>query len=257
MKLKRYYFFVVEGIHDSAAIGKVLKKRGFVNKRFIHEVDEYWDRLIPKSFPHKGDLQKRVPTPEFYQNETISIGVLNAGGETNIAPAIEGSVLNLSVDELSGIAIFCDADSLKAKLKFDAIYRHVQEIEDDEIKVIFKDVEFNKIKESSCKVGIFIFPDNNSIGTLEDFLLLGGETKYADLHELAQVYTKNIPSKYRREWGPTSENKVLVGVMANVLKPGKSNQVSISDNKWITEESLRETNQKELSDFLSAFVIQN
>ena len=32
--------------------------------------------------------------------------------------------------------------------------------------------------------------------------------------------------------------KMLVGVIANALKPGKANQVSIQDNNWINPETL-------------------
>ncbi|AQQ52247.1 DUF3226 domain-containing protein [Planococcus lenghuensis] len=253
--MSKYYFFVVEGVHDTAAIGKILRKKGFSNKRLMKDVDSYWERIIPKSFPHNGDLQKRVPTPDFYQNDAVSIGVLNAGGETEIASAIEGSLLNLSIDDLNGIAIFCDADSLEAKDKFDYIYKSIQNIEDEEIRNFFYDVQFNNIKNSNCKAGIFIFPDNNSTGTLEDFLLLGGEREYADLYDSAQLYIENIPDTYTSKWKPSSKNKVLVGVIANVLKPGKANQVSILDNEWITEESLKDTNQKELKGFLDNLLI--
>lgn len=255
MIMKRYYYFVVEGVHDVAAIGKILKQKGYVHKKYIQDVDNYWDRLIPKTFPFEGDLQKRVPVPVFYQNETDSISIVNSGGETNIPEVIEGSLLNLPFENLNGVAIFCDADTLTASEKFESVCRMIQTIDDKQIRELYTDLSFNSIKNTNYKAGIFVFPDNSSEGTLEDFLLLGGSRHYADLYEPAQVYLESIPDVYKKKWKLSSENKVLVGVMANVLKPGKANQVSIQDNNWITEESLNDTNQKELKEFIDELLI--
>lgn len=38
---------------------------------------------------------------------------------------------------------------------------------------------------------------------------------------------------------PEIWNKAKVGCIANVMKPGKANQVSIADNDWVSEKTLK------------------
>ena len=49
--MKKYYYLIVEGVHDSAAIGRFLKEKGIVLKRNVDQIDSFWERLIPRSFP--------------------------------------------------------------------------------------------------------------------------------------------------------------------------------------------------------------
>ncbi len=44
--------------------------------------------------------------------------------------------------------------------------------------------------------------------------------------------------------------------MTNVLKPGKANQVSISDDKWVSEATITGSNDiKKLYDFINEFIL--
>ena len=64
---RRLSYIAVEGQHDAAFIGRLLRNAGFgivVNK---HDLDPAYIRLVPTDFPYGDDLLKRVPVPFFYQ----------------------------------------------------------------------------------------------------------------------------------------------------------------------------------------------
>jgi hypothetical protein len=83
-------------------------------------------------------------------------------------------------------------------------------------------------------------------GTLEDILLALGDAVYPDLTAAARGYA----DKWRQEadaapattdWKeirkPAGTKKATIGAMTAVLKPGKSTQVSLEDNRWVSEQT--------------------
>ena len=92
-------------------------------------------------------------------------------------------------------------------------------------------------------------------GTLEDLLLDSGRIVYNDLLIQAQQYVNKIDNEYKKKWSISSEKKVIIGTISNVLKPGKSNQVSISDDKWISREIVcKNENVQKLYSFIENFI---
>ncbi|WOV85027.1 hypothetical protein PGH26_03610 [Sporosarcina jeotgali] len=248
--MKKHYYFIVEGVHDTAAIGRFLKQFNLSRIQRIEKLDPFWERTIPKSFPHEGDLLKRVPVPMYFQNDVISVAIQTAGSDSLIAATFNGLV-NIDYDELSGIAVFCDADEKVAEERFEQVYQSLLKSSEYEMKVFIENVQFNRIKHHPTKFGIFVFPNNEDSGTLEQLLLEGGEAAYPDLLHSAKKYVDEVSAIYKRKWTQSSEVKVLFGVAANILKPGKANQVSIQDNDWIGTKTIEQTNQIKLKKFLS------
>jgi len=97
---------------------------------------------------------------------------------------------------------------------------------------------------------MFVFPNNQDKGTLENILLEGGNIAYPDFLIPARKYLESIPSSYKEKWNKSKESKALFGVMANVLKPGSANQVTIQRDNWISEETIKQTDQQKIKDFL-------
>lgn len=251
--MKEYYYFIVEGVHDTAALRRFLKLFNIKSVTQIERIDSFWKRTIPTSFPHNGDLQKRMPVPQFFQNDEISIAIQTAGGDSKIVDAFEG-LWNIDYEKLSGLAIFCDADDQTAEYRFNDLTSYLTDNIDEEYKILFENLEFNQINVSPMKFSIFVFPNNKDDGTLEKLLLEGGEVVYPHLLDEARKYVASIPEEYKRHWRPSSESKVLFGVVANVLKPGKANQVSIQDNEWISLKTIEQVNQVRLYEFLKTFI---
>lgn len=252
--MRDYYFFIVEGPHDSAAVGRFLKSYHCKIVRSLKDVDAFWSRLIPKNFPYQDDLLKRMPVPTFYQNDEISIAIYSAGGEENIPVAFD-SLLNISTENLSGIAIFFDADEDNPERKFSKMHQKLMNSIDEEFIPIVEGLSFNKIKSSPIKCGFFVFPNNMEKGTLENILLEGGEIIYKDIIGHAKEYLNNVPSAYTEKWNDAKYAKSLFGVMANLLKPGSANQVSIQRDKWISDETIQQTSQRNLELFIKEMIM--
>lgn len=71
-----YYFIIVEGVHDIAAVSRCLELENYTKILKESELDKFWIKLVPKTFPYNGDLRRRVPVPTFYRNETNSIAIM-------------------------------------------------------------------------------------------------------------------------------------------------------------------------------------
>jgi hypothetical protein len=95
------------------------------------------------------------------------------------------------------------------------------------------------VPKKSQSVGIFVLPDNSMQGVLEHLILECGEVVYPELVERARQYVSAFGEgeRKRAKWRPFSEPKAVVASVSSLLKPGKTNTSSISDNRWIGEET--------------------
>ncbi|MGR6008841.1 DUF3226 domain-containing protein [Bacillus cereus] len=129
-------------------------------------------------------------------------------------------------------------------------YQNLQGIGEDCILEQLSSINIGQVSTGNPKVGIYVFPNNEETGTLEKVLLEGANQSYPELVKEATSYIDNIDDKYKKKWKPSDSQKVLVGCIANILKPGKANQVSIQDNDWICGKSLENGSQFILNDFI-------
>jgi hypothetical protein len=104
--------------------------------------------------------------------------------------------------------------------------------------------------------GIFVLPDNQHQGTLEDILLETAEINYAHLSSAAKAYIESIDSgKFGKHdldefKKPAGQKKARLSSMASILKPGKAIQNSIQDNRWLEGEAQNLPAVKAISTFL-------
>ena len=61
----KYYYFIVEGPHDLAAIGKILKLKDFSEVRNVSESIDTWRTLIPNKYPFIEDKLDRIFTNRY------------------------------------------------------------------------------------------------------------------------------------------------------------------------------------------------
>lgn len=254
----KYYFIVVEGVHDIAAISKYLKLQNFQPILLESDLDSFWKKLIPKSFPYNGNLRMRVPVPTFYQSETKSVAIMGSNGTDEIIKTIN-MLTNIDYELLSGIAIFRDADNEAIDSLLEELNTRIESEIEDEFREKITEIKTSITINDDFRYGVYIFPNNNSQGTLEKLLLEGAELNYAELHLEANKYLNAVSEKnlnYVRgsNFNGSKRDKILVGVIANIMKPGKANQVSIQDNNWLTTESLEFRGQKEFKEFLDEFL---
>lgn len=236
----KYIFLAVEGQHDIAVAGKILELRGIKKKRLKSEVDSFWYRLIPKDFPIDDDLLKRVPVPRFYQGGEVSVAIAEMVGHTGITKTIRS--LSAAVDsvKLHALGIICDADDEAVNHRFNRIQNDISSVTDPIISNLFSGLEIGCVSTNIPKAGVFIFPDNSNYGCLDCVLLECAATSYHDILPAAEQYINNVPDAYKAKWKTYDRQKAVVGCIANILRPGKSNQVSLEDNAWVCQSTVTE-----------------
>ncbi len=103
------------------------------------------------------------------------------------------------------------------------------------------------VSNSGLRMGVWVFPDCRSAGTLEDLLKTAGQEVYPKLMdnagrfigELGDLRDLGLNSGERREFNkPAGKDKALLAVVANVLRPGRAVHNSIQDNRWISSQSI-------------------
>lgn len=231
-----YSYLVVEGPHDVAFVGKVLREHGFSRTQLYSSLDNYWRELVPKTYPHRDDLLARVPVPQFFSGANHSVAVHAAAGMTEIVDRIEETLTQLAAPP-TGIGAILDADS--SSTAADRKANVVGQLQARNIPVA---------TTSPCEAGacaVYVLPDDSSPGTLETLLVDCAQVQYPTLfglassHVAAVLSNSAIPSKEQKDIKkPAGVMKATVASMASVLKPGKAVQVSIEDNAWVATTTL-------------------
>ena len=75
---------------------------------------------------------------------------------------------------------------------------------------------------------------------MENLLLQTAENAYPELYSLATEYVQKASEFQTKLKKEQNAKKAKVGCIANAMKPGKANQVSIADDEWISEKTLKE-----------------
>jgi len=252
----QYSYLVVEGSHEVEFIGRLLRMSGLRKTRLIEDLPGFWHPLVPTSFPHGGDLLKRMPVPVFFQDDTRTVAVHSAGSISRLVPTVEETLTILGAKKagISAIGMLLDADQNGARNHFDSLRAKIQTI-----GLLFPD-EPGTVNHTGVRTGIFAFPDNHNPGTLEDLLDDCAALIYPDLREEAHQFTARAASAQlkpedRSELAkPAGELKVTMGCIANFLRPTKAIQTSIEDNRWLCDESLALPRIAKLNAFLKDLI---
>ena len=253
-KSQPYVIIVGEGPHDAAAVEKILTLWGFHEERDIKQVPSLFSPMIPRNYPVKdGYLGRFVPHPSFFRKGDGYVVTYNAGGMANIGSGLfkllGGGQIGL-LSNLRSLAVLADMDRETAEKRTKQIQAQMDKkfsstgrvqirlsapTQQGEVIII---LDADKTDENrTVPAFLYLFPDNTQQGTLEKVLLAGAENSYPDLLTGARNYLDQV----NREKYPLpnfNAAKVAVGVIANVLKPGKANQVSIADDDWFTVDTL-------------------
>ena len=239
----RNYLIVCEGPHDSATIGKILKTLYFSKIKAISEISECWKKIIPTKYPFNEDNLDRVsPVPDFYisGDNSISVAIKSTGGDSKLVEELDLILISLErkeLEQINGVAIFLDADDKDADTRIEKLYKCIDKNTDLTFKSeVFKN-KVGNLNSVNMKTNIFVFPNNDEMGTLEDLLIELGKKEYPDLMKKAINFVDSIPKEYESNLLKGSKKKKsIIGIVSNILKPGKANQITIFDDKWITIE---------------------
>jgi hypothetical protein len=250
--MKKYFYFVTEGPQDIALIAKLLRynKLKQIDEKSL--VDPFWHRLIPSTFPHQDRLNQPVPVPRFLESSESSIALQSAIGETRLVKTLQEDFNTIELSAITGLAIILDSDKASPEERFAVIKK---EIENLGLGLNLPDKP-GMVSTSFPLFGVFIFPDNTSTGTLENLLIECAEENYPNLVQLSREYIDKIDKSQlksddlRELRKPAGKNKAIVGGVSNILKPGRTLQVSLQDNNWIDDRTIDLPKIKSLRVFL-------
>lgn len=251
-----YALIGIEGYHDQAFIGKILKLFQFQDFRTAtgfkgqeEKLDPFWRSLRPNYPKQDGNLYTRLNMPSILFNDNLSIA-LYVG---------EGSKLLTNLDDilaaeprykrkLSAFGVVIDSDKNKPEdlvKKFANLQQYFSSFPD----------QAGVISQDAPKTGIYILPDNQNQGVLDSILCHCGNKIYPKYMERSRNYINQFTDQERQQkplkWKPFDQQKATIATVASILKPGKTNTASISDNDWICKETMQTVPElRQFVDFL-------
>jgi hypothetical protein len=234
----KYAIIGVEGPHDQAFTGKVLKLLGLKDfgeelKGLESQLDPFWRKFIPV-YPKKGNLYKRLDMPSLLFNDTISVAIY-AGEGSNLVTNLDDILFANSEYQtnLAAFGIVADCDKSTPD--------RIVEPYANKFRSYFPNFPDRPgvVNTNSPRTGIYVLPDNASPGVLDTLLCECGQIAYPVYMEKASSYLNEFSESDIKslKWKNFAQEKALVATVVSVLKPGKTNTTSIADNNWVSKQT--------------------
>lgn len=205
--------------------------------------------------------------PRFYQNDTHSIAIHSANGIDNIVSLLDETIQTPEFELPASIGIVLDSDSTEAPAtRSTRLASDVQRLSTS-FAASWPDAPGALVLAAETRLGHFVLPDNQSQGTLEDILLAVGRIAYPGLLPMAEAHVqaaqKNLivgkngwtgddHSEFRK---PAGRKKATVASATAILKPGKTCQVTLADNRWVDTNTLQISPLNEFAEWLHQLVL--
>ncbi|WP_414572531.1 DUF3226 domain-containing protein [Nostoc sp. CCY 9925] len=236
---REYVLIGVEGNHDQAFISKILcKLLGF--SKFdgnVSELNGIWRKFIPVYPPKTGKLYLRLDMPTILYNDRISLAIY-AGEGSNLITNLKDKLSDIDCSSLFAFAIVADADKDRPDQVAEEYYQGFKEYFPDFPTTVSQS---GNVIAGSPRLGIYILPDNSQQGVLDTLICDCGDLVYPEYMQRAREYINKFSEEERNKkplkWKPFDQEKAIIATVVSVLKPGKTNQTSISDNHWIGAET--------------------
>lgn len=227
----------VEGNHDQAFLSKVLRELlGFSKCEDQKNLDPLWRKFIPVYPPKTGKLHLRLDMPSILYTDTLSVAIY-AGEGSRLVGNLKDKLADIDyLNSLSAFAIVADADKQKPA---EVAKKYYEELREYFTNFPFEISEIGAVTEAMPRLGIYILPNNFDQGVLDTLLCACGEIAYPMYMERAKSYISQFSDEEIKQigWKPFDKEKATVATIASILKPGKTNTVSIADNAWISTQT--------------------
>ncbi|MCX6141687.1 MAG: hypothetical protein NTZ35_00560 [Ignavibacteriales bacterium] len=250
--MPKYGYIVVEGPHDVEFAYRLLRPFHLSRVQLEADLDPFFEPLIPRKYPPDGDLQKRMTTPLFLQSDTHAVAIHSAIGDTRLIQTVEENADRIDMTQVTGIGIILDSDNAIIAADRYAIIK-----EGMQAKGFALPQAAGTVAAGPPKLGAFVLPDNHNAGTLESLLIECAQQVYPNLLQSAITHVNSVSADgtlmaddledFNK---PAGRNKAVVGTIASILRPGKSVQVSLQDNRWLRDAALNIARVKAVQDFL-------
>lgn len=171
--------------------------------------------------------------PSVLHTNNVSVAIY-AGEGSKLIKNLSAKLSDIDLSELLAFGIVADADKDSPE--------KVAENYHAGFKEFFPDFP-NKprvLAEASPRLGLHVLPDNSNQGVLDTLLFNCGKSAYPKFMQRAESYIAQFSQEEIQEigWKPFDREKALVATVASVLKPGKTNTASITDNNWVCSETV-------------------
>lgn len=250
--MNAFSYIVTEGVHDVAFVGRLLSVAHGANRlRRLEDLDDSlrawitgkfkWPRFTGK---HHDIERLAVPAPAFYRLATGKVVALrNAQGLGEISRTLDvdlESFRDANAPKPEAIGVVLDSDDEPADRRFERVKEALDRSN------LTAPPALGGVSAGEPRVGVFALPEPGTAGTLEDLLLTLGDAAYPELLAVARSYADHWYKKVagdpaETDWKelrkPAGPKKATIGAMTAVLKPGKSVQVSLEDNRWVSDKT--------------------
>jgi hypothetical protein len=260
----KYAIIGVEGPHDQAFTGKVLKLLGFkdfrdewnkldkltrldMSKELESKFDKFWHKFIPR-YPKQGDLYKRLDMPSILFNDSISVAIFACEGSSNLVTNLDDILFANSEYQtnLAAFGIVADCDKSTPD--------RIVEPYANKFRSYFPNFPQSPGVEdtNSTRTGIYVLPNNQQQGVLDTLVCECGKIAYPDYMERARSYLDKFSEEEKKilKLKNFDVDKALVATVVSVLKPGLTNTVSIAQNDWVSKQTQKVPALEKFIDFL-------
>jgi hypothetical protein len=241
---RRCVLIIVEGNHDQAFIARILRE--FLKfspwNQETEPLESLWQALVPTYNPKKTKkYYTRLNMPTILNTNDLSVAIYvgegsnlfqNLIGEDNsVLQNISDALSNIDPEAFSGFGIILDADKETPNDKAKEYC--------DELKEYFPNFpnQAGTVVKGSPNLWIYILPNNSDQGVLDTLLCECGEVAYPVYMKRAKDYINQFSEI---KWKRFDKDKATIATVVSVLKPGKTNTVSIADNEWISGSTMQQ-----------------
>ena len=236
---------IVEGPHDAEFVARLLKAAGYDRVTEIPDLPNEWRKLVPTTFPKSGrGINQPHEAPQFRKSVAGDLVMtLICGGDTRLAEGF-AAALDALGRLPSAVGFVLDDDRQPIPLhRHAALIKSALEILGEAMPAF--PGEPGIIMAGPPRSGVFVFPDNQAPGSLEDVLLEAGQVAYPKLlahsaNFVAGVDRAELTSEDLREGSKNAgPKKQTVSAATAILKPTRALATSLQDNRWLIGEALQ------------------
>ncbi len=240
------YMFIVEGIHDSALISKILTILGYLEIKKSNELISPMNKLILRSVPNKEErVDLYIDIPYFYKKENNYVSIINANGEQNLLRTLDLNLKKMKLEDMqkiNKIVTFCDGDLDNKEEKISKItnkkLRYLKKISMFDLDSLSNNIlRVTGVENLTIQFEFFVFPNNKDMGRLEDVLLESIDNIDKELLKEVKIFLEKVPSKYKLKWSDKNSklDKAKISCLGSVLHPGTGNNLHIRNSDWVSE----------------------
>ncbi len=246
--MTRFVYCITEGVIDVTLITRVLGTYFDMKQIRMHsnlpEFARSW--LDNFKWPIGDDIARlAVPAPVFMIRNDLLIALRNAQGLTRMKSTLDADseVFLRNNIKLNALGVFVDADNNLPSEQFENICEKL-----DPPDIFPQIADLSSVDEviaanDGRRIGIFVFPNSKTKGTLENLILDLGDAAFPDLHRAGHEFVNSWRQDHQADLlykelnKPAGENKARLSTMAALLKPGKSLNASLQDQPWLPEDT--------------------